>query len=59
MNTPSGNLDLLAIGETLVDFISTEETDWLRNAYNFRKYLGGSPANTTVCERINQTENRK
>jgi fructokinase len=39
---------LLAIGETLVDFISTEETDWLRNAYTFRKYQGGSPANIAV-----------
>ncbi len=45
---PAGDLDLLAIGETLVDFISTEETDWLRNAYTFRKYQGGSPANITV-----------
>jgi fructokinase len=41
-------LDLLAIGETLVDFISIEETDWLRNAYTFRKYQGGSPANIAV-----------
>jgi sugar/nucleoside kinase (ribokinase family) len=50
MNIPEGDLDLLAIGEVVVDFISTEETDWLRNAYTFRKYLGGSPANiaTTV-----------
>lgn len=48
MQLPSGDLDLVAIGETLVDFISTEETDWLRNAYHFRKYLGGSPANIAV-----------
>lgn len=48
MNIPTGDLDLLAIGETLVDFISVEETDWLRNAYTFRKYLGGSPANIAV-----------
>jgi sugar/nucleoside kinase (ribokinase family) len=47
-NIPKGDLDLLAIGETLVDFISLEETDWLRNAYTFRKYLGGSPANIAV-----------
>jgi sugar/nucleoside kinase (ribokinase family) len=45
---PEGDLDLLALGETLVDFISVEETDWLRNAYTFRKYLGGSPANIAV-----------
>jgi fructokinase len=45
---PKGDLDLLAIGETLVDLISVEETDWLRNAYTFRKYQGGSPANIAV-----------
>jgi fructokinase len=43
--TPEGELDLAAIGETVVDFISEEETDNLFNAYTFRKYLGGSPAN--------------
>jgi fructokinase len=48
MKIPSGDLDLVAIGETLVDFISVEETDWLRNAYTFRKYQGGSPANIAV-----------
>jgi hypothetical protein len=30
-------LDLLAIGETLVDFITVEQTDWLRNATTFRR----------------------
>jgi sugar/nucleoside kinase (ribokinase family) len=45
---PKGDLDLVAIGETLVDFISVEETDWLRHAYTFRKYQGGSPANIAV-----------
>jgi len=48
VNTPQGDLDLLAIGETVVDFISVEETDRLLNAYTFRKYLGGSPANIAV-----------
>jgi fructokinase len=48
MKTPKGDLDLLTIGETLVDFISIEETDWLRNAYTFRKYQGGSSANMAV-----------
>ncbi|HYN87994.1 MAG TPA: carbohydrate kinase [Ardenticatenaceae bacterium] len=43
-----GDLDLLAIGETLVDLISLEEADSLRDAYTFRKYLGGSPANIAV-----------
>jgi fructokinase len=48
MHIPTGDLDVLAIGETLVDFISVEETDWLRNAYTFHKYQGGSPANIAV-----------
>jgi sugar/nucleoside kinase (ribokinase family) len=43
-----GDLDFVAIGETVVDFISVEETDWLLNAYTFRKYLGGSPANIAL-----------
>ena len=45
---PENSLDLLAVGETLVDFISVERTDWLRNATTFRRYLGGSPANLAV-----------
>jgi sugar/nucleoside kinase (ribokinase family) len=48
MIVPEGSLDLLAIGETLVDFISVEETDSLLHAFTFRKYQGGSPANIAV-----------
>lgn len=48
MNIPEGDLDLLAVGETLVDFISEEEVESLREAYTFRKYQGGSPANIAV-----------
>ncbi len=48
MKIPEGNLDLLAIGETLIDFISEEEAESLREAYVFRKYQGGSPANIAV-----------
>jgi fructokinase len=48
MHIPEGDLDLLAIGETLVDLISVEETDWLLDAYTFRKYPGGSPTNIAV-----------
>ena len=38
-------LDVLTIGEMVVDFISAEKTDTLSNATTFRRYLGGSPAN--------------
>ncbi|MBN1888759.1 MAG: carbohydrate kinase [Thermoflexales bacterium] len=48
MIVPKGDLDLLAIGELLVDFISVEETNSLREAHTFRKYQGGSPANLAV-----------
>jgi len=42
-------IDVLTIGETLIDFISTEETtNGLRDATSFTKYLGGSPANIAV-----------
>lgn len=48
MKIPEGDLDLLAIGETLVDLISEEVVESLREAYTFRKYQGGSPANIAV-----------
>jgi len=48
MIIPEGDLDLLAVGETLVDLISEEEVESLREAYTFRKYQGGSPANIAV-----------
>ena len=41
-------LDLVTVGEMVVDFISAEKTDWLRNATTFKRYLGGSPANIAV-----------
>ena len=48
MDAAKEPLDLLTVGETLVDFISVEQTDSLRNATTFRRYLGGSPANIAV-----------
>lgn len=48
VHIPGGDLDLVAIGETVVDLISVEETDRLRDATTFRKYQGGSPANVAV-----------
>jgi len=40
--------DILAIGETLVDFISHEPANSLRTAREFTRYLGGQPANVAV-----------
>ena len=48
MNATEDRIDVLCVGETLIDFISVEQTDWLRNASTFRRYLGGSPANIAV-----------
>ncbi len=48
MDIPQGDLDVITIGEALIDFISIEETDSLFNASQFRKYQGGSPANIAV-----------
>jgi fructokinase len=46
MTTP--DIDLLAIGEILIDFISTERVDSLQQAQAFRRLAGGSPANLAV-----------
>jgi fructokinase len=48
MRIPDGEIDFVAIGETLVDFISVETADSLREASTFRRYQGGSPANIAV-----------
>jgi fructokinase len=40
--------EVLAIGETLVDFISQEQVNSLRAAKQFTRYLGGQPANVAV-----------
>jgi len=48
MEIPEGDLDLLAIGETVVDLISVEETETLLDACTFRRYQGGEPANIAV-----------
>ena len=45
---PEGDIDVLAVGEALVDFISEQDTEWLREAASFRRHLGGSPANIAV-----------
>ena len=43
--TTESAIDLVAIGEVLVDFISTEVADSLSEAATFQRHLGGSPAN--------------
>jgi fructokinase len=48
IHIPDGDLDLLAIGETLIDFISVETAGSLQDATTFHRYQGGSPANIAV-----------
>jgi fructokinase len=45
LTIPTGDIDLLAIGETLIDFISEETVPSLDKAESFRRLQGGSPAN--------------
>ena len=40
--------EILSVGETLVDFISNERSNSLRNAGQFTRFLGGQPANVAV-----------
>ena len=46
--TAARQLNVLTIGEMVVDSISAEKTDTLSNATTFKRYLGGSPANIAV-----------
>jgi sugar/nucleoside kinase (ribokinase family) len=45
---PDTDIDLLAIGEILIDFISIERADSLLEARGYRRLQGGSPANLAV-----------
>jgi len=42
------DIDLLAVGEILIDFISTERAESLAEAKVFQRLQGGSPANLAV-----------
>lgn len=42
---PEGDLDLVAVGEALLDFISEEPAERLEQADRFRRHLGGSVTN--------------
>jgi fructokinase len=49
INTDAGEpLDVLVVGEALIDMISVEEADSLFEAQRFEKFQGGSPANIAV-----------
>ncbi len=48
MEIPQGDLDVLTVGETVIDLISAEEVDSLQAAATFHRYQGGSPANLAL-----------
>jgi len=50
------NVDLLATGELLIDFISTDFAENLDDATNFKRIPGGSPAN--LCMNMARLGNR-
>jgi sugar/nucleoside kinase (ribokinase family) len=45
---PEGDIDVLSVGEALVDFISTEAASRVEEAGGFRRYLGGSVTNVAA-----------
>jgi sugar/nucleoside kinase (ribokinase family) len=48
MLIPEGDLDLLAVGEALVDFVSESPAPHLQDAEVFRRHSGGAPTNVAV-----------
>ncbi len=48
MHIPEGTIDLVTLGEALIDMISVEEADSLFDVTHFEKHQGGSPANICV-----------
>ncbi len=48
LKAPDGTLDLLAIGEALVDFVSLDKVEALSQAGSFERHIGGSPTNIAV-----------
>lgn len=48
MHVPEGDIDVLTLGEALIDMISVEVAESLFDAHRFEKHQGGSPANIAV-----------
>lgn len=45
LTMPQGELDIVTMGELLIDLISTEYVENLKDAGNFQRSFGGSPGN--------------
>lgn len=48
MNTKDRNIDILCIGEVLVDFIGHQSGVLINNTRDYHRYLGGSPTNVAM-----------
>ena len=41
-------IDIISVGETLIDFIGTQPETPFEDTRDFHRYLGGSPTNVAV-----------
>lgn len=48
MNTKKRNIDILCIGEVLVDFIGHQTGVLINNTRDYHRYIGGSPTNVAM-----------
>jgi sugar/nucleoside kinase (ribokinase family) len=48
MKIPEGDIDVLTIGEAVIDFVSEEAAPGLQDAEVFRRHQGGAPTNVAV-----------
>lgn len=48
MNNSNRNIDILSVGEALIDFIGHEADTLINNTRDFHRYLGGSPTNVAM-----------
>ena len=48
MNFQNREIDILCVGETLIDFIGQQPGASLENTLDFHRFLGGSPTNVAV-----------
>ena len=53
MKNSNKNIDILCVGEVLVDFIGHQNNVLINETRDYHRYLGGSPANVAMnCKRL-------
>lgn len=48
MNSETKHIDILCVGETLIDFIGTQVEEPIDKTKDYHRYLGGSPTNVAM-----------